>query len=158
LVSTTSQGERIVLSFTWAVACTSRATALFLFENLFYNVLMQDCIFCKIIKKESPANIVFKDDVCFVFSPLDPITKGHVLIVPKVHSKNIFDIDANVLAQLITITQKVAHDIVDKNKATGVNLLHASGKDAQQSIFHFHFHLVPRYPDDGLDLWLKNKL
>ncbi|OJI09368.1 MAG: hypothetical protein COV08_01295 [Candidatus Vogelbacteria bacterium CG10_big_fil_rev_8_21_14_0_10_49_38] len=119
---------------------------------------MQECIFCKIIKKESPANIVFEDNVCSVFSPLNPITRGHVLIIPKVHFRDIFDIDTDILTQTISRAQKIAQDIINKNKATGVNLLHASGKDAQQSVFHFHFHLVPRYPNDGLDLWLKNKL
>ena len=119
---------------------------------------MEDCIFCKIIKKEVPASVSFEDDLCIVFNPLDQITRGHVLVVPKNHFQDIFDIDADILKKLILISKKMANDIVKREKATGVNILHASGKDAQQSAPHFHLHIVPRYPDDGLDLWLKNKL
>jgi histidine triad (HIT) family protein len=119
---------------------------------------MTDCIFCKIIKKEVPADIFFEDETGIVFTPLNPITKGHILVVPKTHSENIFDIDEEVLKSLITTSKKVAIDTVKKHNATGVNLLHASGTDAQQSVFHFHLHIVPRYPNDGLDLWLKNRL
>ena len=119
---------------------------------------MQDCIFCKIINKETLADILFENATCLVFTPLNPITKGHVLIVPKTHYQDIFDIDTDALIELVSVAQKNAHDIIKKQKATGINLLHASGKDAQQSVFHFHLHLVPRYPNDGMDLWLKNKL
>lgn len=119
---------------------------------------MKDCIFCKIIKKEMPAEVSFENDLCIAFNPLDQATRGHVLIVPKDHFQDIFDIDADTLKELILISKKMANDIVKREKATGVNILHASGKDAQQSVPHFHLHIVPRYPNDGLDLWLKNKL
>lgn len=119
---------------------------------------MQDCIFCKIVNKEVPAAILFENATSAMFTPLDPVTKGHVLIVPKKHYQDIFDINTDILLELISIAQKTARDIVKKQEATGINLLHASGKDAQQSISHFHLHLVPRYPKDGLDLWLKNNL
>lgn len=119
---------------------------------------MKDCIFCKIIKKELKADILFEDQICLVFMPLKQVTKGHILLAPKIHFENIFDIDDEVLKNLVVTGKKIASDIVKKQNATGVNFLHASGKDAQQSIFHFHFHIVPRYPNDGLDLWLRNKL
>lgn len=119
---------------------------------------MQDCVFCRIVKKESPTVTRFENAVSLVFVPLDPVTKGHVLIIPKKHLQDIFDIDSATLMELVSVAQKVARDLVKENQATGINLLHASGKDAQQSVLHFHLHLVPRYPNDGLDLWLKNKL
>lgn len=119
---------------------------------------MKDCIFCKIIRKESKADIFFEDKACLVFTPLEQITKGHVLLVPKVHFESIFDIDNEVLKHLAVTSKKIASNIVEKQNATGVNILHASGQNAQQSVFHFHFHIVPRYPNDGLDLWLKNRL
>lgn len=119
---------------------------------------MKDCIFCKIIKKEMPAEVSLENDSYIVFNPLDQITRGHVLVVSKNHFQNIFDIDTNTLKKLILISKKIANDIIQREKATGVNILHASGKDAQQSVPHFHLHIVPRYPNDGLDLWLKNKL
>lgn len=119
---------------------------------------MQDCIFCKIINKEAEAGILFENEESLAFTPLDAITNGHVLVVPKKHFENIFDIDEKTLADLIVTAKKIAEDIVKEKGATGVNLLNASGKDAQQSVPHFHIHIIPRFPNDGLDLWLKNKL
>ena len=119
---------------------------------------MDNCIFCQIISKKSKANIVLENDLCIAFTPLDPISSGHVLVVPKAHFENIFDIDEKTLAELTSYSKKIAAKIVKNNDAKGINLLHASGKDAQQSVFHFHFHVVPRYENDGLDLWMKGKL
>ena len=119
---------------------------------------MRDCVFCKITKKELSATIIFEDEDCFVFTPLDPITEGHVLIVPKKHFQGILDIDTNTINKITAVAQKIARDFIKEKGATGINLLHASGKDAQQSVFHFHLHLVPRRPNDGLDLWFRKKL
>ena len=119
---------------------------------------MQDCIFCRIVRKEAKASILFENENCLVFTPLDSISKGHALLIPKVHYKDVFDIEDEALQALALIAKEFASGLVKEHGATGINLLHASGKDAQQSVFHFHMHLVPRYPDDGLDLWLRNKL
>lgn len=119
---------------------------------------MKNCIFCQIVDKQSPANILFENADCIAFTPLDPVAKGHVLIVPKAHYRDIFDIDPGILSAVVVFSKQVARDIVNTNKATGVNILHASGADAQQSVFHFHIHVVPRYSNDGLDLWPRNKL
>lgn len=119
---------------------------------------MGNCVFCKIIKKELPATIVFENDEFLAFSPLEQVTEGHTLVIPKKHFENVFDFESPSLERLMGVAQTVAKGLVEKNGATGVNLLHASGKDAQQSVFHFHLHVVPRYKDDGLDLWLRNKL
>lgn len=119
---------------------------------------MQNCIFCQIIQKEAKADVLFEDENCLVFTPLDPISNGHVLLIPKVHYKDVFDIKGEALQALILIAKEFSSELIEKYGGTGVNLLHASGKDAQQSVFHFHLHIVPRYPDDGLDLWLRNKL
>ncbi len=119
---------------------------------------MKNCIFCEIVNKKEKAKIIFENEHCLVFESAEPIAKGHVLIVPKKHCQDIFDIDPSILSELVVVSQKIATDLLKKTGATGINILHASGKDAQQSIFHFHIHLVPRYSGDGLDLWLKNKL
>jgi len=117
-----------------------------------------DCIFCKIIEKKIKTNILFENKMCLVFPPINPVTKGHVLIIPKKHYKDIFDIDEKYLVSLIDIAKTIAIDFKKDLIITGINILHASGEDAQQSIPHFHFHLVPRRHNDGLDLWFKNKL
>ena len=119
---------------------------------------MEDCIFCKIINKELPSKIIFENDEFLAFSPVDTISKGHTLLIPKKHFVDIFDFETQSLERFMGVAQKISKDITRDNNATGINLLHASGKDAQQSVPHFHFHLVPRYKDDGLDLWFKNKL
>ena len=119
---------------------------------------MKDCVFCKIINKELPSKNVFEDKDVIAFETIQPVSKGHVLVVPKKHFENIFDIDKEVLQKLITVTKNLSEKLKIENKATGVNLLNASGKDAQQSVFHFHLHIVPRYKNDGLDLWFREKL
>jgi len=119
---------------------------------------MTDCIFCKIIAKEAPANIVFENEEFLAFSPIETASKGHTLLIPKKHFESIFDFERHSLERLMGCAQDIAKDLVASDEATGINLLHASGKDAQQSVFHFHLHIVPRYKDDGLDLWFRNNL
>jgi len=117
-----------------------------------------NCIFCKIISKDAPANIIYEDDNTIAFATKDPVSKGHTLVIPKAHVENLFDISRQELADLGVTTQKVATLLKDHHRATGMNLLHASGKDAQQSVSHFHLHIVPRFKDDGLDMWIKQGL
>ncbi|GIW65487.1 MAG: hypothetical protein KatS3mg094_006 [Candidatus Parcubacteria bacterium] len=80
---------------------------------------------------------------------------GHTLIVPKKHYESLYDIPEKDLIELIKTSKKLTLAYKRKIKATGVNLLHASGKDAQQSVFHFHLHLFPRFKNDNLDTWPK---
>ena len=119
---------------------------------------MNNCIFCKIIRKESPAKIVFEDDDILALLPKEKVSKGHTLLIPKKHFENIFDIDTIILEKLITVSKTLSERLSKESNATGINLLHASGKDAQQSVAHFHLHIIPRYKNDGLDLWLREKL
>jgi histidine triad (HIT) family protein len=119
---------------------------------------MENCVFCKIINKELPSSVFFESEEFLAFSPLDQVSKGHTLLIPKKHQADIFDIDKDSLQRLAGVAQELAKELVRVHGATGVNLLNASGKDAQQSVFHFHLHIVPRYENDGLDLWLRNKL
>lgn len=119
---------------------------------------MDNCIFCKINNKEAPAKIVFENDDILAFVPIKQVSKGHTLVVPKNHFENIFDINKNTLEKMIAVSKDLSGQLTKENNATGINLLHASGKDAQQSVFHFHLHIVPRYENDGLDLWLREKL
>ena len=119
---------------------------------------IKDCIFCKIIDKTSPADIVFEDKYILALKSIEPISNGHTLVIPKIHCENIFDIENDILEKLISVSKKLSKELCELNNATGVNLLNASGIDAQQSIFHFHLHIVPRYPDDKLDLWFRSGL
>lgn len=119
---------------------------------------MENCVFCKIIKKELPATVLFENNEFLAFPSVEPVSKGHTLLIPKEHFENVFDFETSSLEKLMGVAQTIAKNLLAERGATGVNFLHASGTDAQQSIFHFHLHIVPRYKDDGLDLWFRNKL
>lgn len=114
---------------------------------------MNDCLFCKIIKKEIPAQIVYENEKALAFLDIHPVTLGHTLIVPKEHHENLIDCPENLAPHLLEAIKKVFHAIKKTLGAESFNLNVNSGKEAGQVIFHLHLHLVPRYPDDGLRLW-----
>lgn len=117
-----------------------------------------NCIFCKIISGEADGKIIYQDNNTTVFATIDPVSKGHTLIVPNKHVEQIYDLSDDQAAALLISARKTSEILRNKYGATGINILHASGKDAQQSVWHFHLHLVPRYPKDNLDLWIKQGL
>lgn len=117
-----------------------------------------NCIFCRIINREVPGTFVYEDDSVIAIVPKEQVSDGHLLVLPKVHYQDVFDIDDSVLRNIASISKELSTDIINKTLFTAVNLLNASGKDAQQSVFHFHLHIVPRKPDDGLDMWIKQNL
>ena len=119
---------------------------------------MKDCIFCKIVNKQAPAKIVIEDEFVLALVPKVEVSKGHPLLIPKSHFDNIFDVDEKIFTHFASVMKDLSNKLVNDNNATGINILNASGKDAQQSVAHLHFHLVPRYPNDGLDMWVKQKL
>jgi histidine triad (HIT) family protein len=118
---------------------------------------MDNCIFCKIIEGQVPSHKVYEDEHVAAFAPLerDMLTKGHLLIVPKKHYENIYDITIDELTFLMRAVKLISRRLRETLGVEGVNILHASGKAAQQSVPHFHLHLTPRYPDDKLDNWPK---
>jgi histidine triad (HIT) family protein len=119
---------------------------------------MENCVFCKIIKKEIPSQVTFENDLIMAIIPLDQVSNGHTLAISKQHFENVFDVDDIVLRELISVSKKLSKQLLSDVGATGVNILNASGKDAQQSVNHLHFHIVPRFPSDGLDMWIKQSL
>ena len=118
---------------------------------------MDDCVFCKIIERQVPSHMVYEDEHVVAFAPLekDMLSKGHLLVVPKKHFENIFDITIDELTFIMRAVKLISKKLKESYSAEGVNILNASGKAAQQSVAHFHLHLVPRYKDDGLDAWPK---
>jgi histidine triad (HIT) family protein len=89
------------------------------------------------------------------FLPLEVEAFGHTVIAPKAHYADLFNLPVEVLACVLAVIQKVALRYQTAIGATGINLLHASGVASQQSVPHLHFHLIPRFEDDGLDAWPK---
>lgn len=120
---------------------------------------MEDCIFCKIVRKELPAFTVFENERISAFLDINPLTGGHILIIPKSHYENLFDIDEELLKEIISITQRLAKTIRGKLSADGINLFNATGRAGEQSVSHFHLHLIPRRINDNLDInaWWRTK-
>ncbi len=111
--------------------------------------------FKEIIEKKIPAYIIYEDEKTIAFLDKKPVCEGHTLVVPKKNYKNIFDIPEEELCNIMKTVKKIAELLKDKLGATGVNILHASGSSAQQSVNRLHFHIIPRRENDGLDMWPK---
>lgn len=106
---------------------------------------MENCIFCKIANKEIPGKIVYEDDLCLAFLDLSQTTNGHTLVVPKTHYQNILDVDKEVLSHLIKVTKKLTNQIITNLDAKGANVLTNANEVADQTVMHFHIHIIPRY-------------
>lgn len=117
---------------------------------------MDKCIFCMIANKDIPSHIIYENKQIISFLDINPIAKGHCLVIPKNHYTDVFNIPENELTKIIAASKHISELIRKNLGATGVNLLNASGEDSQQSVFHFHMHIIPRYKDDGLDTWPKS--
>ena len=106
-----------------------------------------NCIFCKIAAGEIPSNTIYEDDEFKVFLDISPATKGHALIVPKQHYKDIYDIDEEVAARAMKLGKKLATHMTEVLGCDGFNLMQNNNAAAGQTVFHFHLHLIPRYLD-----------
>jgi histidine triad (HIT) family protein len=114
---------------------------------------MNNCIFCKIVNKEIPSKIIYENDDLICFLPKEIEVYGHTLVAPKRHYSDLYDIPADLLCEIVKAIQKLAIDYKEKINSAGMNVMHASGKDGQQTVSHFHFHLLPRFKNDGLNTW-----
>ena len=117
---------------------------------------MSDCLFCKITNKTIPSAAVYEDDNVYAFLDINPVNPGHTLIVPKVHTDGLIDADDQVLEKLIVATKKVSKAVMKATDSKGFNIILNNGEVAGQVIHHMHFHIIPRFKDDGLVHW-KNK-
>ncbi len=109
----------------------------------------ESCLFCKIVAGEIPATKVFEDERVLVFMDINPINEGHLLVIPKKHAANIFEIDPDDLCVVMHTAQKVARAQQAALKMPGINILQSNGRAASQIIDHFHVHLIPRWPQDN---------
>ncbi len=114
-----------------------------------------DCIFCKIIAGELPAEIVDQDERTITFMDINPATRGHALVVPRAHVKNLLEVGPEDLQATMLAAQRLAKRATERLGAAGVDLLNACGAAAWQTVFHFHVHVIPRYEGDPLRLpWI----
>lgn len=117
---------------------------------------MNDCLFCKIIRKEIPSeNFVYENDKIVAFLDIAPSNKGHTLVVPKAHYTDLLDTPDDVLAEIIVKTKKIAPAVMKGVGAQGFNTIFNTKPAAGQVIFHTHLHIIPRFTNDGLKHWPK---
>ena len=109
---------------------------------------MDNCIFCKIIGGAIPSATIYEDDEFKVILDRFPSNEGHVLILPKVHYANIFEIDEEVAARLFKLAVKIAKNMKEVLGLEAMNLVQNNGSMAGQTVHHFHLHLIPRYEND----------
>jgi histidine triad (HIT) family protein len=114
---------------------------------------MTDCIFCKIIAGELPADKVYEDNDFVAFLDIHPVNLGHTLLVPKTHYDNLLDLPAEITEKIGSVTQKLARAVWVGAGASGLNLGMNNGADAGQLVPHAHLHIIPRFEGDGLHHW-----
>jgi histidine triad (HIT) family protein len=114
--------------------------------------MAEDCIFCKIVAGELPSETVQEDEHTIAFMDLNPWTRGHALVIPRNHSRNLYDVDGDDLRYTTTAAQTLALRMRERLGCDGINLLNACEPVAWQTVFHFHVHVIPRYEDDPLQL------
>lgn len=110
-----------------------------------------DCLFCSIVAGDIPSTKVYEDDATYAFMDIAPASEGHLIVVPKRHSKDVLEIPAEDLHAVVDTGQLLAQRVTDVLGADGVNLLNNRGEHAWQTVFHFHLHVIPRYADKTRD-------
>jgi len=114
---------------------------------------MNDCVFCKIINNELPANKIYEDEKIIAFLDIDPINKGHALLVPKQHYSSTLETPDQVVCNLAIMAKKIAKAIMRATGAHACNIGINNGKESGQVVFHTHWHIMPRFENDGYELW-----
>ncbi|MGA2681544.1 MAG: HIT family protein [Candidatus Bathyarchaeia archaeon] len=108
------------------------------------------CVFCKIVRKQLPASIIYEDQDVMVFLDIRPLNMGHTLVIPKAHFVDIFDIPDKLLTQIQIVAKKISLPIKQATEADGISVIQQNGRAAGQEIFHFHTHVVPRFKGQKL--------
>lgn len=107
-----------------------------------------ECIFCNIREGKAEAEIVFEDENILAFLDIQPVNYGHTLVIPKKHYDNFLTVPKDVLDRLIHVTQFIAGAVKRSMNADGFNVISNNGDPAGQSVYHFHFHIIPRFNND----------
>lgn len=112
-----------------------------------------DCIFCAIAAGEIEASVVYEDNVVVAFMDLNPVTPGHLLVVPRTHAVGLEDLEEATGRHVWTIGQRMAKALRRSGLlCEGINVFLADGEVAFQEVFHFHLHVFPRYAGDGFTI------
>jgi len=123
-----------------------------------YDGTVNDCIFCKIVRGEREATVVYGDDRVLSFADIFPLQRGHLLIIPKEHVENIYELDEELAGYLFCITTKLAKVLKSVLKPDGMNIHQSNGRAAGQDVLHLHLHIIPRYGDQRLYLTTRRRV
>jgi histidine triad (HIT) family protein len=110
---------------------------------------MSECVFCQIIQKQLPANVIYEDKQVVAFLSNRPINQGHPLVIPKKNHANIYEISEDETAYLFRIVKRVANAVRDSIDAEGIRIVQNNGEAAGQVVFHLHVHVIPMKPQEG---------
>jgi histidine triad (HIT) family protein len=108
-----------------------------------------DCVFCKIVAGELPSAQVYEDEQVMAFMDINPVTDGHLLVVPRRHAETLWDLEMEEAAAVARAARRIAEGIRDALRPDGLTLNQANGRAAHQSVPHYHLHLIPRWTGDG---------
>ena len=111
-----------------------------------------DCIFCKIAAGEIPSATVYEDDDFRAILDLGPAAKGHTLVIPKSHSDNLLSVEPDTAAKALKVISKPANAIKEALGCDGINVVQNNGEAAGQTVMHLHFHIIPRYKNDSVNI------
>ena len=114
---------------------------------------MGNCIFCSIVEKQIPSKVVYEDDKFLAFLDIAPGSKGHVLIVPKVHAETLIDLPDEYASSILPLARKIALGMQKTLRFKDFNIIQNNGPLAGQSVGHYHMHIIPRYDGSEINLW-----
>lgn len=119
----------------------------------------EDCLFCKILNGDIPSTIVYEDEAFQAILDVSPAARGHVLILPKNHAADLFELPEEDASKIMILAKKIAGALKAAYHCDGINILQNNGEAAGQTVFHFHLHVIPRFKDDAVDIgWEKGQL
>jgi len=113
---------------------------------------MSPCIFCRIAKGEAKSWKVYEDESVYAFLDVNPVNEYHTLVIPKAHYENIFDVPEDELLKVMAVVRTLARLYRERLGIHNVQIINSSGREAQQDVFHLHFHIVPRKAGDGQNI------
>ncbi len=117
--------------------------------------MTENCIFCKIAAGEIPSAVLFEDEDFRVILDVGPAAKGHMLVLPKQHFANLYEMPDELAGKAFILAKKMARKMKKALNCDGINVLQNNGEAAGQTVFHFHIHLIPRYRNDMLKIGWK---
>jgi histidine triad (HIT) family protein len=117
--------------------------------------MSENCIFCKIIEGDIPSTTLYEDEEFKVIFDISPASKGHVIILPRYHAANIFELPEEITAKAFVLAKKIATVLKKVLGCDGINILQNNGEAAGQTVFHLHIHVIPRFKDDNMGLTWK---